>query len=121
MIGGFLLVIVVINFVTTLLYILFSVEEHDYSYTPFWRMVWNQLPLNLAGKIIVCSVIGVVFLPSDICCFVILVLIRLIRHIGYAFWWVFAIDREDVLHRWSDFWNDRSAYFKYWEEGSFDY
>lgn len=119
MIEGLIFAIIAINLLATLLYIFFSIGEHYCAYTPFWRMVWNQLPLNLAGKIIVCTATGVIFLPSDICCFAVFVIYRIIRHFGYAFWWVFAIDRKDVLHRWSDFWDDRSGYFEYWEKGSF--
>ena len=105
-----------INIVTLFITVIFCVGEDSVIFVPMWRAVWGVIPLNLAGKIVTCIASGILFLPTDICFFILIVVVRVFRHIGYAWWWIFAIDRADVLHRWHRFWECRDLYFGYWDE-----
>lgn len=79
-------------------------EGNQIIFTPVWLRLWRRnLSINLAGKIIICILVALPFLLSDIFMFMLIALIRLCIHIGYAFWWIFAIDRTDVAHRWKCF------------------
>lgn len=87
-----------------------SYNEWDVFYCPLWGLVWKLAPLNLAGKVI-CSVLtGVLLFPADVLWLSFIVLIRVIRHLGYALWWLFAANRSDVQERWRLFWDDRDIY-----------
>ncbi len=105
-----------INIVTLFITVIVCVGEDSVIFVPMWRAVWSVIPLNLAGKIVTCIASGILFLPTDICFFILIVVVRVFRHIGYAWWWIFAIDRADVLHRWHRFWECRDLYFGYWDE-----
>ena len=105
-----------INIVTLFITVICCVGEDSVIFVPMWRAVWGVIPLNLAGKIVTCIASGILFLPTDICFFILIVVVRVFRHIGYAWWWIFAIDRADVLHRWHRFWECRDLYFGYWDE-----
>jgi len=105
-----------INIISLFITVIFCVGEDSVIFVPMWRAVWGVIPLNLAGKIVTCIASGILFLPTDICFFILIVAVRVFRHIGYAWWWIFAIDRADVLHRWHRFWECRDLYFGYWDE-----
>ena len=100
-----IVLIVLINFA----YLLFAgitntFEGDQIIFVPVWLRLWRRnLPINLAGKIIICMLVAMPFLLSDIFMFMLMVLIRLCIHVGYLFWWIFAIDRTDVAHRWKCF------------------
>jgi hypothetical protein len=90
-----------------------SFEENQIMFIPVWLRIWKRkLPINLAGKIIICILVAIPFLLSDIFMFMLVVLIKLGINIGYAFWWIFAIDRTDVAHRWKCFQNSKKDYFR---------
>lgn len=111
-----LAVLGIINCITFFITVVCCVGENNVIFVPMWRAVWGVIPLNLAGKIVTCTASGILFLPTDICFFILIVVVRVLRHIGYAWWWIFAIDRADVLHRWHRFWECRDLYFGYWDE-----
>lgn len=106
-----ILILVIINFVVLLVNTLYCACEYNIFYFPIWRIVWRKAPLNFIGKVIASVLLGIALLPADTCWFVVLMLIRILRHIGYALWWVFAEDRQDVQERWKDFWNNRKDYY----------
>lgn len=98
---------VLINFAYLISAVLTShFEGNQIIFIPVWLRLWKRkLPINLAGKIIICILVAIPFLLSDILIFLLIVLMRLGINIGYAFWWIFAIDRTDVAHRWKCFRN----------------
>ena len=106
--------IVLINYAYLLFAVITShIEGNQIVFIPLWLRIWKRkLPINLAGKIIICILVAIPFLLSDIFIFMLVVLIRLSINIGYAFWWIFAIDRTDVAHRWKCFRNSKKVCFR---------
>ena len=113
-----LIALVAINIIPLFVTFVCCAGEDNVIFVPIWRAVWGVIPFNLIGKMITCVACGIVFLPADICFFILIVAIRVLRHAGYAWWWIFAIDRADVMHRWRKFWKNKDLYFGYWD--SFD-
>lgn len=105
-----------INIIPLFVVVIFCAGESNVIFVPIWRIIWGVIPLNLAGRIITCVISAILFLPTDLCFFGLIVIMRLLRHIGYAWWWIFAVNRNTVLHKWKLFWADRDIYFNYWDE-----
>jgi len=116
-----IVVLTVINFFALLFlgcsYICDTAVDKEIAISPIWRMVWNyNIPLNLAGKIIVCGLLAILFLPADICVLVFTIFFRVLGHICYAFWWIFAINRVDVACKWKCFWKGKDVYVGCWKK-----
>lgn len=99
------------NFVTLFITVVVSYSEQDIFYCPLWGLVWKLAPLNLAGRVICGVLTGVLLFPADVFWLSFIVLTRVVRHLGYALWWLFAADRSDVQVRWRLFWDDREIYY----------
>lgn len=106
---------IVMNFIVLFITVVDSYYERDIFYCPSWGLVWKLAPLNLAGKVICCVLVGALLFPADVFWLSFIALIRIVRHLGYALWWIFAADRLDVQQRWSNFWGDRDIYYC-WKE-----
>lgn len=95
--------------------LLVGCNENDmgHLFVPIWKILWFELPLITSGKIIVCTIVELFFILSDILVFPLYFIYRIIRHFIFAFWYLFGTDRETVKNKWKYFWDDRDTYYSW--------
>jgi hypothetical protein len=109
-----------VDFIVNFFYLVFwkilvGCSENDTGHllVPIWKILWFELPLITSGKIIVCTIVELFFILSDILVFPLYFIYRIIRHFIFAFWYLFGTDRETVKNKWKYFWDDRDTYYSW--------
>ena len=111
---AFLILILLMNFfyfVFVKILIPCGKSDAELFCTPIWKRVWSELPLITSGKIIVCVFAEIFFIVSDVLAFPLYLIYRIVRHLIFAFLYLFGIDRMSVANKWKCFWNDRDTYY----------